>query len=381
MLAFVRASSPFMTQIYLQRLTEDYRAAGEPWALTREAGVFADPVWTPEGGEVIFAFGTGLSEQHLRRMPATGGRWRPLFFAQNASAPAISSDGRRLAFEERILSADIYRVLLPEEIDAALVGELQGQRFISSTRWEAGPRYSPDGTRVAFASERSGSREIWVCDSSGGNPRQLTFTGSFASFPAWSPDSKRLCFVDRPDGEQELFIVSAEGGTPVRLTSDADDNSFPSWSADGNWIYYQSNRSAIRELWKIPADGGEAVQVTEDGGLYGVESSDGKTLYFSRGNELWSRPTEGGEERRVLGPMRGNSTFEVRAQGIYFVGPDNDAESSRLRWFDFAGGAAKDVAVIPSPRGYSSISPDGQWLLYSRVEEQNSDLILVDGFR
>jgi len=381
--AFSRYTSGFVSQIFLLDLTEEYHSIGEPRQLTEETGLATHPVWTADGSEIVYSYSLGMTEPRLRRIPISGnGRSRPFPFTQNALSPTISADGNRLAYEERTWRADIYRVNLLEETDPALVGGIQGERFVSSTRWDAAPRFSPDGNYVAFASERSGSREIWVCDNQGRDPRQLTFFKEAAStFPSWSPDSKRISFVTTLDGQEDIFVINMEGGNPIRLTSDSFGDSNPSWSADGNWIYFQSNRGGSRQIWKISAEGGEPQQVTVEGARYAKESVDGKLLYFSRGNNLWSIPVMGGEEKLVFKRLRVYATFDVTDKGIYFVSSNGSSENSLLRWFDFAAGTVNDLVPIPQIRGYSSVSPDGQWLLYSRLEQENSDLILIENFR
>ncbi len=109
--------------------------------------------------------------------------------------------------------------------------------FIASTRDDREPQYSPDGSRIAFASDRSGNREVWICDSDGSNPFQLTFLGHSMGHD-WSADQRRITFhaVERandPSGGKlgEIFIVDAHGGIPRNITHDEFGDGHPSWSA------------------------------------------------------------------------------------------------------------------------------------------------------
>src|SRR5262249_13254447 len=146
-----------------------------------------------------------------------------------------------------------------------------------STRQEQQPQYSPDGKRVAFASARSGSQEIWITDANGANASQLTyFNGPATGSAMWSPDGRFLGFDSRPAGNPDIYIVAGDGGTPGRLTSEPSEDVVPSWSYDGKWIYFGSNRSGSFQIWKMPVEGGAAVQVTKFGGFHAVESPDGK---------------------------------------------------------------------------------------------------------
>ncbi len=67
--------------------------------------------------------------------------------------------------------------------------------------------------RIVFVSDRSGSREIWVCDSDGGNQVQLTkFGGSHVGSPRWSPDGRQIAFDSRPSGLSSIYVINASGG-------------------------------------------------------------------------------------------------------------------------------------------------------------------------
>jgi Tol biopolymer transport system component len=152
--------------------------------------------------------------------------------------------------------------------------------LINSTREDGNAQFSPDGRRIAFLSSRSGAQEIWVSRSDGSYPRQITwFEGVQIGAPQWAPDNERIVFHARRQGRAELFVVNAGGGLPRPLSPEPVLGSVPSWSRDSRWIYSSSNKF---QLCKIPAEGGPIVQLTADRGAFGLESFDGKWVYYSK---------------------------------------------------------------------------------------------------
>ena len=147
-----------------------------------------------------------------------------------ASNPAISSRANRLAFVQQTTVANIWQLDIPR----------RGQpispptRLIASTRHDAGPHFSPDGKRIVFHSDRSGSMEIWVSDAAGHNLLQWTSIGGrLTGTPRWAPDSRHVAFDSRT-GENSDIYVMLEGGPARRITSEASDDVVPSWSTMGN---------------------------------------------------------------------------------------------------------------------------------------------------
>ena len=234
---------------------------GEAKRLTFDNRQNRGPVWTPDGRSIVFSSECD-GGQALWRIAATGGTPEKIMDARGFSIiPGVSrqknSQDSRFALEETVLDSNIWRV----EASQSSGPRSLPKRFIASTRQDVWPQYSPDGTKIAFASDRSGSWEIWVSDSEGANAAQLTsFRGRHVGSPAWSPDSRRIAFDARPEGSPDIYSVNAEGGLPRRLTTDPSEDTAPSWSNDGRWIYFASDRDGTQQVWKMLADGGYAAR-------------------------------------------------------------------------------------------------------------------------
>jgi Tol biopolymer transport system component len=234
--------------LYLLPLT-----SGQPKRLTasswRSAGA-----WTADGGEIVFASSTGGTRQ-LWRVSASSAKTRALGIGANGTDLTISRHGNRLAYVEAKYDSDIWRI----DLASSPTQGIPPSRLIQSSQEDANPLYSPDGKNIVFNSNRSGSVEIWICDSEGRNGRPLTsfpettVTGS----PRWSPDGRQIAFDSWENGRPNIFVVSPEGGSPRCLTEKTDDAFLPSWSRDGCWIYFCSNRSGDRQqIWRMPAEVG-----------------------------------------------------------------------------------------------------------------------------
>jgi len=378
--AFSRAASFGVSDIYLLNLTEELRPKGEPRRLTSK-GFNSECAWTPNGREIIFT-----SEQQgsmgLWKVPASGaGEPEPLPFTGNDLRPAISRNGNRLAYERWVFDFNIWRLLL----SGPGMASAPPARFIASTRLDATAQYSPDGKRIAFESNRSGPDGVWVSDAEGSNAVELfSWTDANAGTPRWSPDGQRVAFESDKNGNTDIYVIRASGGQPIRLTTDAAYDAAPSWSSDGNWIYFASERSGRFEVWKVPAGGGKAVQMTRNGGGPAFQSPDGRSIYYTKGDwqgGLWKMPVTGGEESQVL-PSVVMRAFSLVNDGIYFI-PERGADGKHsIQFLSFATGKVKTVAPISRPllEGLC-VSPDGRSLLFSQVDEAVSDLMLVENFR
>lgn len=233
--------------------------------------------------------------------------------------PRLSPDGRLVAFVVTRIDRDEseYRSaiwVVPTD------GPESPRRLTSGVKADAAPRFSPDGTRLAFVSDRDGEKkQLYVLPLQGGEPQRLTDLPEDVEAPVWSPDSTRLAFVSRVrdsayeeeedrrrrprrftrlqykldnvgwtgDRRSHLFTVAADGSTgPVQLTSGDFEHAAPSWSPDGRRIAVVSSRSddwdieLVAHLFLVDAGGGEPEQLTSGESFYTVPawSPDGRLI-------------------------------------------------------------------------------------------------------
>jgi WD40-like Beta Propeller Repeat len=167
-----------------------------------------------------------------------------------------SSDGSRIA---AVGNGEIY--LVPA----------QGGLASNLTRNPAPdmePQWSPDGTHLAFVSERDGNQEVYVVAADGSAPLDLSAAPGRDWSPRWSPDGTRIAFVSDRDGNPEIYLVAPDGSGLTNVTQNSAADSVPVWSPDGARLAFVSLRNGIEQLFLIDRDGSNLVPLTPGGREY-----------------------------------------------------------------------------------------------------------------
>jgi eukaryotic-like serine/threonine-protein kinase len=374
-LAFSRGQSGNSRELYSLPLSGDFVPSGLAKRLVHGEGSATHPAWTRGGLSIVYALQSGL-----RVVSTTGSGTLESVRLESGSVAELSL-GRHLVYSQSEFDPNIWRAEIP------LTGSTPSspQMLISSTRLDNSAQYSPDGRKIAFLSSRSGTEEIWICNSDGSNPIQLTsFGSSGVRFPRWAPDGQRLVFHARAYGQADLFSIAATGGMPSRLTTDPSDDILASFSRNGRWIYFASNRSGQSDIWKIPSTGGEATQLTFEGGTMPLESVDGKDVFYAgvpAGKGLWKIPIRGGTAVQVTAPIAKDVAFAVNKEGIYYVAPPESASRQLIHFLNFSTGQNRPVVVADREIGLGlSLSHDGRFLIFPQRDRAGSDLWLIKDF-
>ncbi len=366
-------------------------SGGEPRRLTSDEATVHSAAWSPDSQSIYFISLRSSNHANLWRIPAAGGE--PEFVSTGSDdlwVVAASPDGKHLAYVTGKPRETIWRVSGSEE---------KPHRFAMSPSGDQLPRFSPDGTRLVFFSDRSGKYEVWTSNADGKNARQITGVPGQASFdrghwiPDFSPDGSHITFYNIEGDRSYIYTAPADGGAMRRLTSGDSNVWFPAWSADGNWIYFTSDRSGEYQVWKVPSSGGEAVQVTTTGAIMATPAPDGKTLYFVKWNEhgaLWRLSLDTGVEELVADINAAGFTniWTISKAGICFltgkviIGAfDVHPEDVENKFYDFATGRIRDVGGKLDKR-LGLVKPcstvDGNTFLFSATETGTSRIMLVD---
>jgi eukaryotic-like serine/threonine-protein kinase len=362
--------------LYDIALDAQLTARGAPRRLTtRREGPIYGLSWTADGESLVYGWWSGTL--NLWRVSTARPDPKRVELGNGGFRPAVSRLGNRLAYARLGVDSDIWKF-------EAGAGPTP---IASSSLLDLDAMLSPDGSRLAFASDRTGdTRAIWVANADGSRAVRLTHeTRRFNGTPRWSSDGGWLAYDGRGEnGRFGIYVIDSAGGSPRELT---DDGAIPSWSRDGRWIYFGSGRSGITQIWRVPAVGGDAEQVTDNGGEAAWESWDGTMVYYNRQGGLYSRPVGGGPEQEVLSPALGvNRNFYPARDGIYYaIRPDAGRPNAcEIRFLRFATGTSETLYRFES-LGLSqglSVSPDGNTIIFSGISpSKNIDLMLVQNFR
>ena len=204
-----------------------------------------------------------------------------------------------------------------------------------STYDNSGPTWSPDGTKIAFHSQRNGNTDIYLLDVADGNVRRLTTHENSDLFPVWSPDNRQLAFYSTRNGNYDLYSIDVDTLALRQLTSTSFSETTPNWSPDGTQLLFETAHNDNSDIYLLNLSDltMEAFLNTPANELSAVWSPDGSRIVFSS--------DEGGGDYEL---------FVINADG------------TDMR--QLTTNAVKDI--------YPTWSPDGSQLVYESWENSLS---------
>jgi Tol biopolymer transport system component len=255
----------------------------------RSPAVSPSPNVLPSNGEIVFSAGGADGFVHLYAMQQDGsGRRQITDFGTDDTAPAVSPDGRTIAFVHQLEEAP--PAIATIKIDGGVVTWLMDADFFVTD----GPTWSPDGTKIAFAATHGEGQRIYVMGADGSDPRPITPEDVYwPDGPSWSPDGAKIAFAASPiSGDEEpsvwdIYTISPDGEELTNVTQTSDrlrDEGGPTWSPDGESIAFTRNGSEGSSIVIRRLSDGVETQVTDGTFVEGSPawSPDGRWIAFDR---------------------------------------------------------------------------------------------------
>ncbi|HKE25924.1 MAG TPA: protein kinase [Bryobacteraceae bacterium] len=381
-LAYVRRRDLFSRAILFQSIGKDGSPVGPPREMTDYTRIIGNMAWLPDGRSLVTGLSSEVWPTLWRFTPGQGFHALGLYSGVD---PSVALKGNRMAYTSYTRNRNVYRMDGPgPEGKGRRFEECHVSTIIDSTVGQSDVMLSPNGSRIAFVSSRTGYREVYVANADGSNQEALTSMGpANLGSPRWSPDGHWIAFDRYENGHSVIYAIRAEGGQPRRLTNPEGSDTRPSWSHDGKWIYFSSNRGGRGAIWKLAWANPETVtEVAVAPSANVFEAPDGKQLFYGAPSGIWIVPSSGGEPK-LIAPNVLSSHWAVAGHSLYYF-LSSPAPSlwvlrletgERFEYVRFAGAG-------PSGGGTSlTVSQDEKLICFAQNDRYVSDLTLVENFR
>ena len=369
--------------------------------LTFHEGVEEWPAWSPDGKQLVFSQEVDGFKKLFVRDLASGAERQLTTVPRDDIQPAWSPDGKQLAFARASLptgklepgdvlgwyadGGDIWSVDIATGSEKLLIEKAFN------------PAWSPDGARLAFDAAWAGSRRIWVTDSNGRNPQQVTADSVESVVHAsarWSPDGRRLVFRRILKTRSDIRVVDLGTKAVTVITDDIVPDLDPAWSPSGRFIYFTSSRGGGLNIWRVPvsesgAAAGPGQQLTTGAGpdLELAAAPDGKRLAFAVlgiNSDVWRLPVDPATGRPTGDPavLLGTTRVESRAAWSHdgkSIAFNSDRQGDMNLWIrGVADGVERQVTTGPGGDYQPDWAPNGSTLVFFSSRSGNNEIWSVN---
>ena len=192
--------------------------------------------------------------------------------------PSLSPDGQRLLL--------LANTSVDPEIFVVDVATNVATNLTNQPGFDNQPLWSPDGTQIAFVTDREGGNvDLWLMNADGSNARRLASTPGDDNLGGWSPDGQKIVYSNKDEVAESLWIIDVASGESTRLTESQDGgDSAPTWSPDGERIaFYSAPTGGLPNVFTIRPDGSERQQVSDGSApaLFPIWGPEGQQLIYT----------------------------------------------------------------------------------------------------
>ena len=368
--------------------------------ITFDEAIEQCPAWLPDGQEILFSRERAGLRKIFRKHLGTGEELQLTGGHHDEIQPTCSPDGRTVLFvrarvpHRKLEPGDVFGVFSDGDIWALDLASQKETRLIKNA---FNPDYSPDGSRIAFDASWVGPHRIWVVDSQGHNPQQLTSDSSEAVThvrPRWSPDGSKIVFQNIERTKFDVRIVDSKTGQTVWVTNDAVQDINPVWSPSGRHVYFSSYRGGGINIWRVSVrtDGtpaGLPQQLTIGAGQ-DVEialARNCRRLAFSilrQNADIWRLPVSPETGRPTGPPHEVITTTREDSRGAWspdgrMIAFNSDRTGEMNIWlYSIANRSSRQLTKGPGGDFQANWSPDGKRIAFFSSRRGTADIWSVE---
>jgi len=215
--------------------------------IMESADPIMSPAWSPDSRQLAYVSFEGNQSSIFVQTLRTGNRFKVSAKPGINSAPSFSPDGRKLVVTLGGVDGNLDIYVL--DINSRNTTRLTTHRAIDTEG-----TWSPDGRYIYFTSDRSGGPQVYRVSANGGTPERVTFEGSYNARPRLSPDGKRLAMVHNDRGNYRIAVMNLERKDLLVLSSGRQDES-PSFAPNSDILIYATRQGRDGVLETVSADG------------------------------------------------------------------------------------------------------------------------------
>jgi Tol biopolymer transport system component/DNA-binding winged helix-turn-helix (wHTH) protein len=376
-IAFVRGINGATSDVHVVSMS-----GGTPTRVTWDNQDLVGVDWSADGTSLVYATDRAGGYTIWRVGIAGGDPQLVVGGAAKLKHPSVARSSGRITYESWSYEINLWEAPIVDRLDleSDLTSTLR-PIVQTSDQWNHSPDVSPDESRLAFVSTRSGAAEVWTADRDGSNARQLTTFGRASMrVPRWSPDGKSILISAAVNGQPDLYAIDVASRAMTRLTEDVDDEVAPAWSRDGATVMFGARVGGTWQLMRMNVADRSRLQITTDGGYAAQPSPDGTAILFTRLERpgVWQMAADGGSATLLVPGVRAAENVNWRAtpHGIYYIGMA--ADQVVVKRAPLTGGQAADVAWIGNYSWPGFAVTRDRKVIYAHWDRRESNIMAMD---